>query len=251
MVDTASLWHLPADGVAFETLVETVFWALGYTVAPTPASHDFGADLIMTSPTTGTRIVVQAKFYAGSAVGLDAVQEAFSAKAHYQAHEAWVVTQSGFTAPARDLAASCGVCLIDGNALNDLLDQARAHVNKPASVEDATTSGFVQATEAPEATHQPATAPAGWLTMQEVCERWGVTPARVKQAIDAGLPMKKNGAGRWIIESAALARWEHNYQREQQTYQNSARLRRALPWLLLLLFVLVALTVFIQALPTS
>jgi nicotinamide riboside transporter PnuC len=63
--------------------------------------------------------------------------------------------------------------------------------------------------------------------------------------------MKKNGAGRWIIERAALTRWEHNYQREQQTYQNSARLRRALPWLLLLLFVLVALTVFIQALPTS
>lgn len=49
-------------GTAFEEYLGSIFGDLGYAVDLTPASGDFGADLILSKD--GNRIAVQAKQYA-------------------------------------------------------------------------------------------------------------------------------------------------------------------------------------------
>lgn len=64
------------SGVEFEEFLAGLFRAQGYAVELTPATGDYGADLILSKD--GRRIAVQAKRYAGS-VGVAAVQEALPA----------------------------------------------------------------------------------------------------------------------------------------------------------------------------
>ena len=61
----------------------------------------YGADLIVRK--RGEKIVVQAKRYEKN-VGIAAVQEAVGSVAYYDADRAMVVTNSGFTKSARNLA---------------------------------------------------------------------------------------------------------------------------------------------------
>ncbi|WP_147534514.1 restriction endonuclease [Bacillus marasmi] len=105
------------NGIEFEQFLSILFKKLGIKVHRTQASNDFGADLILEGK---ERIVVQAKRYKKK-VGIKAVQEINSAKTYYQAHEAWVITNNYFTAPAKELAESNGVKLIDRNGLADLV----------------------------------------------------------------------------------------------------------------------------------
>jgi len=67
-------------------------------------------------------VVVQAKRYS-KAVGLKAVQEVTSAKPHYKADEAWVITNSSFTKAAEKLATSNNVRLIGREQLIDILSK--------------------------------------------------------------------------------------------------------------------------------
>ncbi|WP_083509177.1 restriction endonuclease [Planococcus rifietoensis] len=97
-------------GKEFEDYLRVLFLERGYHVQMTPATGDYGADLILSKG--GQRIVVQAKRYKKN-VGLKAVQEVSTAKLHYKADECWVVTNSGYTEPAKKLAASNGVKLVD------------------------------------------------------------------------------------------------------------------------------------------
>lgn len=97
-------------GKEFEDYLRVLFLEQGYKVQMTPATGDYGADLILSKG--GRRIVVQAKRYKKN-VGLKAVQEVSTAKMHYKADECWVVTNSGYTEPAKKLAASNGVKLVD------------------------------------------------------------------------------------------------------------------------------------------
>ncbi|KYG60248.1 restriction endonuclease [Planococcus maritimus] len=97
-------------GKEFEDYLRVLFLERGYHVQMTPATGDYGADLILSKG--GRRIVVQAKRYKKK-VGLKAVQEVSTAKLHYKADECWVVTNSGYTEPAKKLAASNGVKLVD------------------------------------------------------------------------------------------------------------------------------------------
>ena len=97
-------------GKEFEDYLRILFLERGYHVQTTPATGDYGADLILSKG--GRRIVVQAKRYKKN-VGLKAVQEVSTAKLHYKADECWVVTNSGYTEPAKKLAASNGVKLVD------------------------------------------------------------------------------------------------------------------------------------------
>jgi len=85
-------------------------------VKVTPASGDYGADLVLT--TSDQRIIVQAKRYKKN-VGIKAVQEIASAKSHYSAYECWVITNSFFTEPAKKLASSNHVRLVDRDQLID------------------------------------------------------------------------------------------------------------------------------------
>ncbi|MDD7114580.1 MAG: restriction endonuclease [Lachnospiraceae bacterium] len=89
------------SGRAFEKYLRVQFRHLGYRVRLTESSHDYGADLVIKK--RGEKIVVQAKRYEKN-VGIAAVQEAVGSIAYYDADRAMVVTNSGFTKSARNLA---------------------------------------------------------------------------------------------------------------------------------------------------
>lgn len=95
-------------GQEFEVYLEELFRKKGCSVERTPASGDFGADLIIDDGTGKTAI--QAKRYSDK-VGLSAVQEVVGAMAYYSCKSGMVVTNSSFTEPAKKLAASNGITL--------------------------------------------------------------------------------------------------------------------------------------------
>ena len=124
-------------GVQFEQMLAAVFTALGYGVSATPASGDYGADLVMTRG--GRKIAVQAKRLSQS-VGNKAVQEAAAGALHYGAHEAWVVTNSRFTRGAVKQAGSAGVVLVDRNRLVEYIVLANDAVGMVAATPGTPTS---------------------------------------------------------------------------------------------------------------
>ncbi|KIL46718.1 hypothetical protein KP77_28450 [Jeotgalibacillus alimentarius] len=102
------------SGRKFEEYLQVLLKSKGFYTKLTPASGDYGADLVLATKTK--KIIVQAKRYKKN-VGIKAVQEIASAKSHYQADECWVVTNSHFTEAAKKLAASNHVRLIDREEL--------------------------------------------------------------------------------------------------------------------------------------
>nr|WP_254901859.1 restriction endonuclease [Thalassobacillus devorans] len=106
------------DGLQFEEYLAVLFKNHGYKTEVTKSSGDYGADLILKKDNTKT--VVQAKRYKKN-VGIKAVQEIHASKNYYKADEAWVVTNSDFTNPAKDLAKSNQVKLVNREALIDLI----------------------------------------------------------------------------------------------------------------------------------
>lgn len=102
------------EGTRFEEFLAELFSHMGYRIQLVGNSHDFGADLVLTSHRQ--RIVVQAKRYTGN-VGIAAVQEVLGAVQYYHGTRGMVVTNSGFTESARELAARSGVDLWDRQRL--------------------------------------------------------------------------------------------------------------------------------------
>lgn len=91
------------SGLDFESYCAKVLLSKGFThVMVTPASGDFGADLIAQDD-RGQKWVFQCKRYNGK-VNNSAVQEVVAAKAHYKADKAGVMTNSRLTEKARQLA---------------------------------------------------------------------------------------------------------------------------------------------------
>jgi restriction system protein len=108
------------DGHAFERYLSYLFENLGCKkVEVTKGSGDFGADII--AEKDGRRIAIQAKRYSGK-VNLKAVQEIYSAKKHYSADIALVVTNNYFANSAIQLAKSTNVYLWDRNKLVHILN---------------------------------------------------------------------------------------------------------------------------------
>jgi len=99
-------------GVEFENYLMRVLKECGCTGSGTPKTGDKGADVIARLPPDRT-IIIQAK-RSGAPVGNRAVQEVAAALAYYRGTEAWVVSNSSFTAAARELAQSNRVRLIGG-----------------------------------------------------------------------------------------------------------------------------------------
>lgn len=106
------------DGFQFEHYLKLLFTSYGYNVKMTKASGDYGADLILSN--NGKTIAVQAKRYKNN-VGISAIQEVVASKGYYNAHEAWVVTNSDFTEAAINLARSNGVRLINREQLIEMI----------------------------------------------------------------------------------------------------------------------------------
>ena len=85
------------SGEAFEVYCGKLLLANGYRdVRQTKASNDYGADLIATGP-NGERWIFQCKRYTG-VIDNSAVQEVVTAKAHYKATMAGIMTNSKLTA---------------------------------------------------------------------------------------------------------------------------------------------------------
>ena len=105
-------------GVEFETFLESVFTALGYTVETTKVTGDQGLDLIVSY--RHKRIGIQVKGWADP-VGNGAVQEAHTGMTHYKCDAAAVITNSRFTRGAVDLANGTGCILIDEYSLPNLI----------------------------------------------------------------------------------------------------------------------------------
>lgn len=101
-------------GREFEYFLHSLYIRMGYSSKMTRASGDYGADLVLTKE--NEKIAVQVK-QSINKIGLSAVQEVIGARGHYSTNGAWVVTNNYFTKPARDLAASNGVILVDRDTL--------------------------------------------------------------------------------------------------------------------------------------
>lgn len=99
------------EGREFEEWLVELFEGAGYRVELTPASRDFGADLLI-EDAQGYKIAIQAKRYGGP-VGLEAVQQVAAAVPFYDMDEGWVVTNSTYTDAAFRLAEPNRVRLID------------------------------------------------------------------------------------------------------------------------------------------
>ena len=118
-------------GRQFEEYVGTLFASQGYNVTYTPATGDFGADLILKKGQDV--IVIQAKRYKNS-VGITAVQEVIPAVKMYNATAAWVISNSYYTKAAVKLAVSNQVRMIDRDQLIrmsiDMKNKASISANK-------------------------------------------------------------------------------------------------------------------------
>jgi len=108
------------QAIPFENFLAEVFLEWGYEVETTKASGDQGVDLIISKD--GIRIAIQAKGYLSSTVGNDAVQQAHTGMTIYRCHRCAVITNSTFTASARQAAAAVGCVLIDGESIPLLID---------------------------------------------------------------------------------------------------------------------------------
>ncbi len=97
-------------GTQFKCLLELLFTEKGYRVARVGGRGESGADLLLGSPGSRSRTVVQAKRQMGL-VRHGAVQQVLTAKAYYGANRAVVVAPSNFSDRAIALARSNNVTL--------------------------------------------------------------------------------------------------------------------------------------------
>ena len=88
------------------------------SIQVTQGSGDYGIDVIACKD--GIKYAIQCKRYE-KAVGVKAVQEALSGSEYYKCDRPVVLTNSHFTAQAKELAARTGVELWDRDRLEDLI----------------------------------------------------------------------------------------------------------------------------------
>jgi len=110
------------EGYEFEEYLRTLFFYEGYKATLTTWSKDYGADIILNKD--NKIIVVQAKRY-NKVVGLKSVQEALGSMKHYNATEAFVVTNSHFSSEAETLAKENSIRLIDREELIEMYTRVK------------------------------------------------------------------------------------------------------------------------------
>jgi hypothetical protein len=97
------------SGTEYEKLCGKILSEIGWSIKHTKISNDQGVDLLATR---GSIILcIQCKRHKAP-VGNDAVQAIFAGKTFYSATHACVVTTSGYTKAAKELAASTNVTLL-------------------------------------------------------------------------------------------------------------------------------------------
>ena len=106
-----------SDGLQFEFQILDELANMGFSVVPTKASGDFGADII--AEAHDLRFAIQCKNTARS-VGIKAVQEAAASRKYYKCDFAVVVASANFTAAADELASENGTILLQAHQLSRL-----------------------------------------------------------------------------------------------------------------------------------
>ena len=125
-VREADMHHLLTDGIPtrfsqlhpqdFEDLICRLFRDTGFVVNQTSYSGDYGADLIASK--RGSKHAIQVKRYcATNRVGVGDVNQIIGAKSYYSCDHALVITTSGFTKSATELARKTRVHLWDWDEL--------------------------------------------------------------------------------------------------------------------------------------
>ena len=107
------------EGLDFEDYLVELIGRQGYDVMPTQASRDFGADLIIHTPTE--EVVIQAKCYQQK-VGLEAVQQVAAAVPYYRGTRGVVITNNYYTDGAYELAQPNQVILLNRDDLGELME---------------------------------------------------------------------------------------------------------------------------------
>lgn len=118
-VGSGALDHTAVDADGFEHAVAALCARDGCPqVEVVGGAGDLGADVIATTA-DGLRVVIQCKHYGeGNRVGSQDLQRfGGTCFAVHEADVAVVVTTSGFTAPAAEYAATCGIVCVDGDSL--------------------------------------------------------------------------------------------------------------------------------------
>ncbi len=106
-----------SKGYEFERIVAEELERQGYEVKQTKKSGDFGVDIIARKGEG--KIAIQVK-NTRDPVGVKAVQEVFTGKRYYRCKEAWVVSTSGFTKRAKELARKTRVKLLTWEDLKEM-----------------------------------------------------------------------------------------------------------------------------------
>lgn len=118
------------SGIDFETFVAARLQGAGWHIETTPASNDYGVDLIATN--RRDVVAVQCKRYSKT-VGVRAVQEVVAGARHYACTRAMVVSNQDFTRQAQALAASSRCELIGRDRLPRWLNQGEVSVFSSAA----------------------------------------------------------------------------------------------------------------------
>ena len=105
------------SGIEFENYCKNILDKAGWDIEGTPTTGDQGVDLI--ASIENLRVCIQCKCFA-KPVGNKAVQEIVAGKSYWNGTHAVVVSKSGFTSSAKDLADSTNVILISDLELGEL-----------------------------------------------------------------------------------------------------------------------------------
>ena len=101
------------EGAEFESYCAELLEAKGFeNVETTPASHDYGIDII--ADRDGISYAIQCKCYSDN-IGIRAIQEAYAGKDYYDSMVAVVMTNQYFTKSAVEFAKKLNVILWDGD----------------------------------------------------------------------------------------------------------------------------------------
>jgi restriction system protein len=116
----------------FESFVGDLFRQEGYFVVKTPEGPDNGVDLVLRKG--GEKTYVQCKHWKTNQVGVEKVRELLGSMTAGGAQNGILVATGQFTTPARQFASECGIKLIDGEGLaeliGDLTDEQNAFSSK-------------------------------------------------------------------------------------------------------------------------
>ena len=97
-------------GISLEVDCKEILQTRGWRVQDTPITNDQGADLIAQKGVL--KLVIQCKNYE-KPVGNDAIQQAYAAKTYFDGNIAGVVSVSGFTPSAKELAKKTDILLLN------------------------------------------------------------------------------------------------------------------------------------------